>query len=184
MEDFNSINDKKISFNKMNTLITNEKTSTKINTISSFSSSKFKNKKKIKKRLFSSQQLNKEKDNGIIIFRDYLYDLITYQKKIIKNLKNLNAEEIRSNNQIKSFIADCINDINIELFDLKENNINDDKEREEQIKYNENLLYILSFIFDNCFSGIKQNIKKLINKSRNNNINNGENRNKYMKYLK
>jgi hypothetical protein len=122
MEDFNTINDKKISFNNINTLITNEKTSTKINTISSFSSSKFKNKKKIKKRLFSSQQINKEKDNkdnGIIIFRDYLYDLITFQKKIIKNLKNLYAEEIRSNNQIKSFIADCINDINIELFDLK-----------------------------------------------------------------
>ena len=177
MEDFNTINDKKISFNNINTLITNEKTSTKINTISSFSSSKFKNKKKIKKRLFSSQQINKEKDNkdnGIIIFRDYLYDLITFQKKIIKNLKNLYAEEIRSNNQIKSFIADCINDINIELFDLKEN-IGDDKEKEEQIKYNENLLYILSFIFDNCFSGIKHNIKKLINKSRNNNINNGEN---------
>ena len=175
MENFNSINDKKISFNRINTLITNEKTSTKINTISSLSSKKSKNKKIIKKRLFSSQQLNKEKEKyGIIIFRDYLVDLITYQKKLIKNLKNNIAEEIRSNNQIKSFIGDCINDINIELFDLKEK-IEDDEEKEEQIKYNENLLYILSFIFDNCFSGIKHNIKKLINKSRNNNINKEEN---------
>jgi hypothetical protein len=71
-----------------------------------------------------------------------------------------------TNNQIKSFISECINDINIELFEIKKNNKNE-KIKENMIKYNEKLLYILSYIFDNCFSGIKNNHKLLINKTRN-----------------
>ena len=101
-------------------------------------------------------------------FRDYLIDLIEQQKNKIKDILNKKAEEIRSNYQIKTFISDCVNDINIEIHDLKENN-KDENIKEKFIKKNEYLLHILSYIFDNCFSGIKYNKKKIINKSRNDN---------------
>ena len=163
IENFNSVNNKKILFQTLNS----EKTSTKMNTISSnFSSKKYPEKNKHKIRLFSSQQLKKDTSDNMIILRDYLNDLMSKQKKIIKDFENRITEEIRSNNQIKSCIADCIDDINIELFELKEK-MEDDQINEEIIKQSDNALYILTYIFDNCFSGIKNNIQNIINKSRN-----------------
>lgn len=163
IENFNSINNKKISFYTLNS----DKTTTtkfKTNTNSSNLSSK---KKKQNKRLFSSKINMEDSPNTIILLRDYLIDLIEQQKNIIKEIENKKAEEIRSHNQIKTFISDCINDISIEIFEIKEKNEYKGN-KEIMIKYNEKLIYILSYIFDNCFSGIKYNIKKLINKSRNN----------------
>ena len=168
IENFNSINNKKISFNTINS----DKTSTKINTNSSNFSTK---KKKPKIRLFSSQRLQKPNSNELISLRDYLINIIEQQRNTIKGVVDKKAEEIRSNYQIKTFISDCINDINLEIYDMKVNNKENKNEniKENIIKKNEYLLYILSYIFDNCFSGVKNNIKKLINKSRNDNkINN------------
>ena len=166
IENFNSINNKKISFYTLNS----DKTTTtkfKTNTISSNISSK---KKKQKHRLFSSKLNDEDNHNTIISLRDFLIDLIEQQKRLIKEIENKKAEEIRSHNQIKTFISDCINDLSIEIFEIKEENKYKEN-KEDLINYNEKLIYILSYIFDNCFSGIKYNIKKLINKSRNN-INN------------
>ena len=166
IENFNSINNKKISFYTLNS----DKTTTtkfKTNTISSNISSK---KKKQKHRLFSSKLNGEDNHNTIISLRDFLIDLIEQQKRLIKEIENKKAEEIRSHNQIKTFISDCINDLSIEIFEIKEENKYKEN-KEDLINYNEKLIYILSYIFDNCFSGIKYNIKKLINKSRNN-INN------------
>ena len=162
IENFNTINNKKISFHNLNT----EKTTA--NTISSnFSSKKFHEKKKKKIRLYSSQALKKENQNEIILFRDYLYDLIDQQQKIIKDLNNKKTDEIRCKTQIKSFLTNCIEDLNIEIFEYKEK-FKTDKKIKDISKQNEKLLYILTYIFDNCFSGIKDNIKKLINNTRNN----------------
>ena len=159
IQNFNSVNKKKISFYPLNS----DNSSTKAKTISTnFSSPKNKN----KIRLLSSQQLTKDDSSKILLFRDYLCDLINHQKNIIKDLTNKNSEEIRSNNQVKQFIEDCINDINIEIKNINENE-KDNKVKEKLIKPNEKILYILSYIFDNCFSGLKNNIKKLIDKSRN-----------------
>ena len=172
IDNFNTINNKKLSFYTLNS----EKATTKMNTISSnFPIIKT---KKSKKKLFSAEFNIKNNSKKILLFRDYLNDLINQQKTLIKNIINKKAEEIRSNNQIKTFISDCINDINIEIFEIKKNNYNE-KIKENMIKYNEKLLYILTYIFDNCFSGIKNNNKKLINKSRNNNESNDKNKIKF-----
>ena len=160
IDNFNTINNKKLSFYTLNS----EKASTKMKTISSIFRIKT---KKSKKKLFFAEFNIKNNSTKILLFRDYLNDLINQQKTLIKNIINKKAEEIRSNNQIKTFISDCINDINIEIFEIKKNN------------YNEKLLYILTYIFDNCFSGIKNNNKKLINKSRNNNESNDKNKIKF-----
>ena len=177
VDNFNSVNNKKISFYTINS----DKTSTKINTISSNFSSKKKNQKI---RLFSSQRLQKPNSNELISLRDYLINIIDQQRNIIKDLINKKAEEIRSNYQIKTFISDCINDINLEIYNIKENNKDnkDENIKEKIIKKYEYLLYFLTYIFDNCFSGVKNNIKKLINKSRNNNkINNNSKCDSYQK---
>ena len=171
IDNFNTINNKKLSFYTLNS----EKASTKMNTISSNFPIKT---KKSKKKLFFAEFNIKNNSTKILLFRDYLNDLINQQKTVIKNIINKKAEEIRSNNQIKTFISDCINDINIEIFEIKKNNYNE-KIKENMIKYNEKLLYILTYIFDNCFSGIKNNNKKLINKSRNNNESNDKNKIKF-----
>ena len=171
IDNFNTINNKKLSFYTLNS----EKASTKMNTISSNFPIKT---KKSKKKLFFAEFNIKNNSTKILLFRDYLNDLINQQKTLIKNIINKKAEEIRSNNQIKTFISDCINDINIEIFEIKKNNYNE-KIKENMIKYNEKLLYILTYIFDNCFSGIKNNNKKLINKSRNNNESNDKNKIKF-----
>ena len=164
IDNFNTINNKKLSFYKNN----NNKTPTKtITTPSNFSSQNISEKNKNKKRLPSSQDIKKDNMNELIILKDYLCDLIDQQRKIIKDLTNKKAEEIRSKDQVKTFISDCIDDINNNIFELKENII-EDENKEELIKQNENFVYILSYIFDNCFSGIKGNIKKLINKSKKN----------------
>ena len=152
-------NCKKLSFYTLNS----DKTTTKMNTISSDFSSKT---KKHKNKLFSSKFNSKKDSNKILIFIDYINGLISQQKSLTKYITNKISEEIRTNNQIKTFISECINDINIELFEIKKNNKNE-KIKENMIKYNEKLLYILSYIFDNCLSGIKTNHKILINKSRN-----------------
>ena len=159
IDNFNSINCKKLSFYTLNS----DKTTTKMNTISSDFSSKT---KKHKNKLFSSKFNNKNNSKKILIFIDYINGLISQQKSLTKYITNKISEEIRTNNQIKTFISECINDINIELFEIKKNNKNE-KIKENMIKYNEKLLYILSYIFDNCLSGIKTNHKILINKSRN-----------------
>ena len=149
----------KLSFYTLNS---NDKTTTKMNTISSDFSSKT---KKHKNTVFSSKFNNKNNSNEIFIFIDYINGLINKKKSYTKYITNKITEEIRKNNQIKTFISECINDINIDLFEIKKNNKNETV-KENMIKYNEKLLYILSYIFDNCFSGIKKNHKLLINKSR------------------
>ena len=171
IQNFNDVNNRKISFLTLN--INNDKLSTKASSMTSkFSILKnsFSNKtitdKKKQKRLFSS--FSKNESNKLILIKDYLCEIISGQKKIIKSMINNKAEEVRSNYQLKTFISDCINDINLENFEIKENN-KDDKSKDTIIENNEKLLYILSYIFDNCFSGVRTNIKKLINKTRNNN---------------
>ena len=102
IENFNFINNKKISFYTLNS----DKTTTtkfKTNTISSNISSK---KKKQKHRLFSSKLNDEDNHNTIISLRDFLIDLIEQQKRLIKEIENKKAEEIRSHNQIKTFISD------------------------------------------------------------------------------
>ena len=166
IENFNTINNKKISFHNLNT----EKT--KANTVSSnLSSKKLSPKKKKKIRLFSSNALKEGNQNEIILIRDYLCDLISQQKKIIKDLNDKKTEEMRSKNQIKTFIINCIEDLNIEIFEQKEK-IKENKAKEEILKQYENLLYILTYIYDNCFSGIKNKVKKLIRKKLDINIEN------------
>ena len=166
IENFNTINNKKISFHNLNT----EKT--KANTVSSnLSSKKLSPKKKKKIRLFSSNALKEGNQNEIILIRDYLCDLISQQKKIIKDLNDRKTEEMRSKNQIKTFIINCIEDLNIEIFEQKEK-IKENKAKEEILKQYENLLYILTYIYDNCFSGIKNKVKKLIRKKLDINIEN------------
>lgn len=150
IDNFNNINSKKISFYALNS----EKTSTKMNTISSNFSSK-ENKTKN-----TSEFNNKNNSKIMLLFIDYLNVLISKQNSLIKKIINKKTEEIRSNNQIKTFISDCINDINIEIFEIKKKTKNE-KNKENMIKYNEKLLYILSYIFDNSFSGIKNSNKKI-----------------------
>ena len=99
------------------------------------------------------------------ILRDYLYDLIDKQKKMIKNLSDINAEEIRSIFLFKSLLSKCINDLIIENNEIINN-------KEENIIYNteenNNLLFILTYIYDNCFNGGNIHIESIFPEFRNN----------------
>ena len=99
------------------------------------------------------------------ILRDYLYDLIDKQKKMIKNLSDINAEEIRSIFLFKSLLSKCINDLIIENNEIiinKEENIICNTEE------NNNLLFILTYIYDNCFNGGNIHIESIFPEFRNN----------------
>ena len=65
---------------------------------------------------------------------------------MIKNLSDINAEEIRSIFLFKSLLSKCINDLNIENNEIVNN-------KEENIIYNteenNNLLFILTYIYEN-----------------------------------
>ena len=68
-------------------------------------------------------------------------------------------------------MTNCIEDLNIEIFESKEKS-KTDKKIKDLSKQNEKLLYILTYIYDNCFSGIKNKVKKLIRKKVDINIEN------------
>ena len=184
IDSFNTINNSKLSFCN-----TQEMKSTKVNSISSNLSKSFKNinktntKKIVLRKTFSSPKNNNKntenEKNPIYILRDFLYELIDESKNIIKYLKNKKAEEIRSNYQIKLFISKCIDDINQEVYedDTKiekkteiSNNMDDNKDKDE----NEKKLYLLTYIFDNCFSGLnnRENIIPVGHKNKTKNKNN------------
>ena len=148
INDFNTLNSSKLSFNTIF-----EKKSTKENSLSS--NNTLDNKKKIfkSKNIIRNKLYSPKNNNELYLLRDYLYDLIDQQKNIIKYLKNRKAEEIRSIYQIKMFISKCIDDLYVDICDNKkiknENlNIHINKEKED-------LLQFLTYIFDNCFTGIK-----------------------------
>lgn len=111
--------------------------------------------------------INTNSDNEMSILREYLYNLIDEQNNIIKFLKNKKAEEIRSVNQIKTFISKCIDDLNNEIYENK----NKDNEMNNIDRKNETLVNILSYIFDNCFKGINNDFKSIFPEFRNTNKN-------------
>ena len=181
---FNNLSKKKLSFynttedksTKMTSLSSNNSI-IKSNTITNNSMRNIKKQSiyKVNSRLFSPQYKNE-----MYILRDYLYTLIDEQKEIIKDLKNKNAEEIRSISQIKYILSRCINDINIDIYD--KNNINNNNNSNNNKSIDENmidnvgdineedgkLLYILTYIYDNCFNGIN-NVESIFPEFRNNN---------------
>ena len=109
--------------------------------------------------------------------RDYLYDIIDKQKEVINNLKNENTEEVRCINQLKYILSRCINDVNIDIY--KKNHINNtnDKSFEENLidvigeinEEDKKKLYILTYIYDNCFIGINNNKESIFPEFRSNN---------------
>ena len=148
INNINTMNSSKLSFYSIN-----EKKSTKGNTISS--NSTINNEKKVikSKNIIRNKLNSSENNNEIYLLRDYLYDLIDKQKSIIKYLNNKKAEEIRSIYQIKTFISKCIDDLYLEIYDnnkIKNDNLNIHINKEK-----EDLFQFLTYIFDNCFSGIK-----------------------------
>ena len=122
---------------------------------------------------------NVENKNEMHILNDYIYDLIREQRQIIKNLNNKKSEEMRSIYQIKFLLSQCINDINSEVYE--NNNVSNDNVNNssniisvnitESKKEKENLLYILTYIYDNCFNGINNNMESIFPEFRNNNKN-------------
>ena len=122
------------------------------------------------------------KDDKIIYDRKYLdsitqflTDSISKVREEIKLKTKLKAEEIRTTYQLKYLLGKCIEDIEMELDNEKKdkNNRNskyyenilriyDDKETKEKnnkvfnenIENYENELFVLTFLFDNCFNGI------------------------------
>ena len=163
---FNSFNNTKLSF----TSTTQEFISTKKSTLTSndsmlksLSSNNSVNKNTNKKIKMRSKLINTDNYNEMYILRDYLYKSIDEQKNIIKFLNNRKGEEIRSMNQIKTFISKCIDDLNTEIYEYKneENNIIKENEIKDLEEKNEYLISILSYIFDNCFKGTKNDIKSI-----------------------
>jgi hypothetical protein len=120
---------------------------------------------------------NVENKNEMHILNDYIYDLIREQRQIIKNLNNKKSEEMRSICQIKFVLSKCINDLNSEVYENNNNdNINisnniNNANISESKKEKENLLYILTYIYDNCFNGINNNMESIFPEFRNNNKN-------------
>ena len=167
---FNSFNNTKLTFNSAS----QEFISTKKSTLSSnnsilksLSSNNSKNKGINKKNKIRNKMINTNSDNEMSILREYLYNLIDEQNNIIKFLKNKKAEEIRSVNQIKTFISKCIDDLNNEIYENK----NKDNEMNNIDRKNETLVNILSYIFDNCFKGINNDFKSIFPEFRNTNKN-------------
>ena len=183
--------------NENNTLSLNstkDLKSTDINTFSSMNknmtllsdrslkSIKQKNNNRIMKRKATYTTLyknNAKNKNEMHILNDYIYDLIREQRKIIKNLNNKKSEEMRSISQIKFVLSKCINDLNSEIYENNNdsidninisNNINSLSISESK-KEKENLLYILTYIYDNCFNGINNNMESIFPEFRNNNKN-------------
>jgi len=148
----------------------------------SLKSIKKKNNSKIMKRKSTYSTLYKKNDenkNEMHILNDYIYDLIREQRQIIKNLNNKKSEEMRSIYQIKFVLSKCINDLNSEVYE-KSNDSNDNINNSSNInsaniteskKEKENLLYILTYIYDNCFNGINNNMESIFPEFRNNNKN-------------
>ena len=172
IDSFNTINSSKLSFYN-----TQEMKSTKVNSISSNVSNTFKKKLSNRKEFYSPQKNENEKNGEMYMLRDYLYELIDERKNIIKELSNKKAEEIRSNYQIKLFISKCIGDINNEMhgnYNLNqnenENEINANGEDNKESAYNidnNNKLFLLSYIFDNCFCGVNSRERILFTNHRN-----------------
>ena len=182
---YNSINDFINSFNSLNSTklsfySAQDMKSTKVNTLSSNNSiaksitlnnSNKKNiKRNIKKNIIRTKLYTPiiSNNNEMYILRDYLSDLIDEEKKVIKYLKNKKAEEIRSCSQIKNCLSMCIDDLNNEINDNKNKGENKIKNNNVD-KENEYLLFILSYIYDNCFFGLNfiENVLPK-NKSKNN----------------
>jgi hypothetical protein len=128
----------------------------------SVKSNKKQNNSKILKRKTTYSTLykkNVENKNEMHILNDYIYDLIREQRQIIKNLNNKKSEEMRSICQIKFVLSKCINDLNSEVYENNNydninisNNVNNTNISESK-KEKEKLLYILTYIYDNCFNG-------------------------------
>lgn len=194
---FNSISDFINSFNNFTNSNNNtlsfgsikDLKSTKINTISSsnsyiktktLSNNSFKNNKenndikiRNKKKVYTSLNLNMKYKNEMYILKDYINDLIKEQTKIIKDLKKKKAEEIRTAYQLKFTLSQCINDLNVEIFRNNkkgEKNI-DAIDISQANKTKEKLLYILTYIYDNCFNGINNNMESIFPEFRRNNNN-------------
>ena len=105
----------------------------------------------------------------------YLNEKIGKIKEEIKLKNQLKAEEIRSSYQLKYILGKCIEDIEVDLDNEKKNKnninsnlhqknmennneeeakkLNNKKSEEDNIKNYEYQLYIMTFIFDNCFNG-------------------------------
>ena len=187
----NNNEDNTLSFNS-----TKDLKSTNINTFTSFNSNiknmtlsdrslkniKQRNNNKImnRKKTYSTLYKNKvDNKNEMHILNDYIYDLIREQRQIIKNLNNKKSEEMRSIYQIKFVLSKCIDDLNSEIY----GNSNDSNDKfnisknmhnfsiNESKKEKENLLYILTYIYDNCFKGINNNMESIFPEFRNNSKN-------------
>ena len=139
-------------------------------------------KSKINKNKSMNDIIEDVKDDKIIYDRKYLDSIVQYLtdkiskvKEEIKLKTKLKAEEIRTIYQLKYLLGKCIEDIEIELDNEKKdkNNrnskyyknilgIHDDEETNEKknkifdknIENCENELFVLTFLFDNCFNGI------------------------------
>ena len=125
--------------------------------------------------------------NYLKLISDFLTDNINKIRKEIKLKTKYTAEEIRSRYQLKYMISKIIEDIETDLENIKKekdydlNNYYDnlfgiqDIQEKKDMKKLENILYekkkessglqlyILTFIFDNCFNGIN-NIKSIFPK--------------------
>ena len=131
---------------------------------------------KRKKTYSTLYKNNADNKNEMHILNDYIYDLIREQRQVIKNLNNKKSEEMRSIYQVKFVLSKCINDLNSEVYENNNdsnentNNINNCSKSESK-KEKENLLYILTYIYDNCFNGINNNMESIFPEFRNNNKN-------------
>ena len=139
-------------------------------------------KSKISKNKSMNDITDGVKDDKIIYDRKYLDSITKYLtdniskvREEIKLKTKLKAEEIRTTYQLKYLLGKCIEDIEMELDNEKKDKnirnskyyenilgIHNDKETKEKnnkdfdenIENCENELFVLTFLFDNCFNGI------------------------------
>jgi len=139
-------------------------------------------KSKINKNKSMNDIIEGVKDDKIVYNRKYLDSITKYLtdnihkvRREIKLKTKLKAEEIRTTYQLKYLLGKCIEDIEMELDNEKKDKnirngkyyenileIHDDKETKEKnnkifdenIENCQNELFVLTFLFDNCFNGI------------------------------
>ena len=101
---------------------------------------------------------------------NFLSSKIINQKNKIANIKNKITEQTRDKYQIKNLIFSCIEDVSLNIKDIrisKDTNNKKSAKLDKEIENNINMLKVLNYIYYNCLDGI-MNYKCIFPEFRNN----------------